>query len=793
MNGISCFGNFSMGELGSVKNLNLNADKFLSSFSFPKLGADKCVIPGFVPPNLPTLAIPPFPIFGGIPAFDLFCGLPPFPGIPALSLPAIGIPLPPIPFIPPIPLPIPGFSLPSLPSLPSFDLGSLNFLCGLIKIKLPILDPFAELNSLIAKVNAFINSLNSFLNFCKSNAETINATQTPPPIAASMAPLTPLKDKEPASKKSSGGISIPNVTNKGQAAVGKTKAKQKSPKVNLANISSISTEPASNLALYLANLGVFPPEAFFVNKVASLLAPYGTAGDLTEGQINSILEENNIPSTEDYVGFKSIDLDALLPSNLNDFLNQLIALGHLCDNASVKTAAFNVLSKMDLTLTSGVELAIILNSNGIPYGPVCTNLLRITADDIARAFYLQSTVLPFSAEGVINTLKKVGVVEDTKTNLQKALSSLEVLPNIITPSSLELALSEVNPGPSAGSLKAMCIARTEGISPVTLIEIESARSEALLQSVSTFQNSTFIKVLQGTSLQEFNQLLNQFDIPFPSSIYEIIPLLAVAFDVDDYALIELFANFKTNSIIENINELYNFLIFVAQSVSSQQSALSAIKSCKDLKEGDFSFSQYSNSILVVLNKYSIQLPSTDAINKQIANALKIEYNYDYFFVMNILQNITIQTVDQLAFLLLASGIVVSSSNKQALAQIEKLLATDSQVLQNPINVEISSPTRLVGDIDSSSIKITITTSKTEFGSIKTIKRVVLDSGSSASGSTVFVIVNDYSQIIEIVIVKVDGFDPSQESIVSIDVEAYFSTVASTTPQRIPNYLILIKV
>jgi len=813
MNGISCFGNFSMGELGSLKNLNLNANKFLSSFSFPKLGADRCTIPGFTPPNLPSIAIPPFPIFGGIPAFDLFCGLPPFPGIPALSLPAIGIPLPPIPFLPPIPLPIIGFSLPKLPTLPKFDLGSLNFLCGLIKIKLPILDPFAQLNSLIGRLNAFIDALSKFLNFCKANAETINTTQSPPVVEASLAPAAPLKDPEPKSQKTSGGISVPNLTNSGQKTVAKTKTKQKSPKVKLKDITAISTELASNLALYLANLGVFPPEASLINKVAGLFAPYGTIGELTEEEITKILEENNIPSNEDYIGFKSIDLEDSLATingtssstntngstsgptsaNLNELLNNLTKKGLLGDNTSIKSAAYQALSGIDLNSTSGIELAIALNSNGIPYGSVPTNLYRITAEDIARAFYLQATVLPLSAKGITNTLKKVGVIEDTKTNLEKSLASLLVLPAIITPASLEKALFDVNAGPSAGSLKAMCIARTEGINPQSLVEIELARADTLLQSVSTFQNTTFLKVLQGTSLQKFTQLMSQFDIPFPSSLYEIIPLLAIAFDVDDYVLIELFANFKTNSIIENIGQLFNFLAFVVESISSQQAALSAIKNCKEVKEDGFSFRQFSNSIQVTLSKYSIKLPSSEEINKQIANALRIEYSYDYFNVLKILQDTIILSIDQLAFLLLASGIVISTSNKQLQLKIEKFISTDSQVLQNPISITLSSPTKLVGDIDALSITITLTTSKSEFGSIKEIKRVVLQDGLSYSGSTVFVTVNDYSQTIEIVIIKVDGFDISQESITKIEVEAYYKTLMSTSAQLIPNYLISIKV
>jgi hypothetical protein len=90
------------------------------------------------------------------------------------------VPLPSIPYLPPLSLPIPGIVIPTLPTLPKFDLGSLEFLCGLIRIDLPVLDPFAGLNDLVNKLNASISALNQFLNFCNENANVINATEIPP-------------------------------------------------------------------------------------------------------------------------------------------------------------------------------------------------------------------------------------------------------------------------------------------------------------------------------------------------------------------------------------------------------------------------------------------------------------------------------------------------------------------------------------------------------------------------------------------------------------------------------------
>ena len=790
MNGLSCFGNFSMGELGNIKNLSLNNPK-LGLFKFEIIDAGKCVIPGFNPPQLPNFSIPPIPLFGGIPSFSLFCLLPPFPGIPGLSLPGISIPIPPIPFLPPIPLPIPGFSIPFLPLLPFFDLGSLSFLCGLLNIDLPVLDPFAGLNKLLTNLNGLIGSLNDFLNFCKENAEAINATETPPEVSESIAPSSPPSASKTSPSKNTSGFNVPSISEGDPKSSTKTQNSQKSPTVTFSNIKASPAEPATNMALYLANENIIPPEPSIINKAAALLAPLGTIGDLTEAGVQKIFEENNIPSGDGFIGFKTLDMDKCLEESttLKEFVDCLIADGLLCNITSIISAVYRALAPLNIPNVSGTEVALVLNGQGIPYGADCLNLKRITADDVARAFFIRNTTSPLTAKKINNILVTVGVVEGTGANISKSLEALTSFTELYTPTIIENLLRNIVPGPSAGSLKAMCIAASRGINSTTLLDIESARSEALLQSTTQFKGSSFVSILSKVTLQEFKKIFNDIPFPFPLSVFDIIPFLAIRFEVDDAALSELFSNFKVPSSFSDIQSLYNFISFVAQTILSQQSALAAIQNCTSVQEGDFSFAQLQTSIDTTLRKYSITLPSDEKKNKTIANALQLENNFDYSDTTSVLGVLAIQNTEELAFLLLATGIVKGAS--QSSTSLELLLG-NSGALSTPIKIRIQSPTRSVDDIDRESINVTVKTLKSASSGIIKVTYVVIQDGNSTN-STVAVRANDLSQVLEITILRIGGFNEAVEAFDNIEVSATFSTTLSSHSSPIPDNLISIKI
>lgn len=792
----SCFGNFSMGELGNTKNLTLNNLKSLGPVKFQKIDGGKCAIPGFAPPQLPNFVIPPLPLFGGIPPFPLLCFLPPFPGIPALSLPAISIPLPPIPFLPPIPLPIPGFALPFLPLLPSFDLGSLDFLCGLININLPVLDPFASLNKLLTKLNGLIAALNDFLNFCKQNAETINATQTPPDTPPSIA--APLVSSTPSIVSKSKGISTPNVTDGESVVQTNSKDAQATPKISFSNIKSFPTDPAVDMAIYLANEGIIPPEPSIINQVATLLAPFGTIGNLTEQGVQQVLQDNNIPSATGFIGFQTLDVESCLElatdaqGNINckKFLDCLISRGLLSNNANVKSKAFSVVCK--ILPASGLEVAIALNSQGVPFGNPATNLNRITAEDISRAFFIRRTTSPLTAKKITDVLVATGILSTADQNVQQAQIDLSPLPIPLIPTTIAAALSNVNPGPSSGSLKAVCIAATRGVLPQTLLDIDKARSDALLQSVTRVSKTSFVQVLSKITLVEFRSYFSDIPFPFPFSIYDIVPILAVKFNIDDAALTDLLANFKIPSIFEDIESLFSFVSFVAQTSSSQQQALNAITSCNTIKEGDFDFNQFVSAVSFSLRKYSIVLPSSTAINMNIANALQTENNFDYVNTLAVLGDQKMTTSEELTFLLLATGIIFDSLGGAKSNISSSILGLGTTgALTNPIRIDIRSPTRIANDIIQSSVNVTLSIKKIGSSGIVSSLNIIIQNGVTSSGTTAIINLNDFSQVLEIIVTRISGFDESQDAIEKVLVQASYSTALSTTPLSIPQSLIQI--
>jgi hypothetical protein len=806
MIGLSCLGNFSMGELGNAQNLTINNLKAIFPLKFQKIDAGKfpCIIPGFAPPQLPNFVIPSFPLFGGIPPFPLFCFLPPFPGIPALSLPAIGIPLPPLPFLPPIPLPIPGFALPLLPLLPAFDLGSLNFLCGLIKFNLPILDPFAFLNKLINALNGLISALNDWLKFCKKNAEAINATQVPPENDPS------ISDQEvfdlPSSAVSDQGISVPNVINSEPLALTNANLSQPTAQINLDAINYNPNDPASDLALLLANDGQIPPDPSIINQVANILAPIGLAGDATQDLVQELMDSNNIPSAEGFIGFMPIAMDECLAQakSIQDFINCLIGKKMIIDNANIKKQVYDVMTKVvgaerygtgidqgeSLEEISGLETAIALNSAGVPFGDPGRNLLRITRDDIARAFFITQTSSPLTAEKIVSVLTKTGVIDTNGNNVTLARDLLVDLPDPLTPSSLEVILAPVTPGPAIRSLKAMCIAATQGITASSLVEINLARQQALLQSVKQFEGTTFVQKLANTTFAQFQRIFSDLPFTFPMSVYDLIPILAIEFEIDDRAWVELFASFVLPNQFLNINDLFVFLNTIAQAVSSKQSAIKAIQNCISVRQGDFIFDRFVNIIELTLNKYNIALPSNAIVNQQIANALKINNNFSYTDTIKVLGDQVFETSEELAFLLLATGLLVGSLRQNTTSTLDAVSFTDT--LANPIKIALRSPSKIVGDILSTSIQITIYTRQSGSSGIVSKIRKVVEDGIATSGSAITVTTNDFTQVLEITILRIGGFLEGFEAIDNIEVMADYATTFSLEPRKIPSTLINIK-
>lgn len=805
MSGLSCFGNFSMGELAQLPSLSFNLPGLLDGLE-DGLIKENCAIPGFKPPTLPNFALPPIPLFPGIPAFPLFCLLPPFPGLPALSLPGISIPIPPIPFVPPIPLPIPGFALPFLPTLPSFDLGSFSFLCGLLNIDLPVIDPFAFLNDLINKLNALIAAFNDFLNFCKDNAEAINATEVPPELPPSVAapaigssPTSPTASNQlgrSGGSSNQGGVNVPTPL-RGEAQQQTQDApQQEGAVVDLSQIVVDPTQPAGDLALLLADNGQIPAEAALVNKAANLLAPLGNMADVTQEQIQTLFDANDITSAEGFVGFKSDDFIPLA-ATIQEVLDNLTAAGRLSSNKNAQTAALEVLKNIDLAVVAPVEVAIALNKSGVPVGNPPTTLARITQDDIIRAHFLRNTTAPLTGRKIVNILVLTGIVEQIEGNVINAIDLLEELPSPLTPATLEAALDGITPGPARGSLKASCIASTKGIDTATRVEIDEARSQTLLQSAGGFSETTFVRVLSNITLVSFRRIFRGTNLQFPVSLFDLIPFLAIEFEVDDFVLSELFSLFNVTGNFDDLDSLFAALQFIAQSVSSQQSASLAIRNCLSTKEGDFSFDKTVAAINLTLQKFGITFPTDAAINVQIANALKLDQSFSFLKVEEALGETVLTDAEELTFLLLATGLVQEAASNRSDDDSSNALAALSGDLSllagtglaNPIVITIKSPTNVAEDIVVDSLNISLKTKKISSAGIVSVEHAIITDGVVSSGTTIVLDVDDLNGKIEITVYRIGGFIETLEAIEEIVVAAGFISTFNTTEQAIPQNLI----
>jgi len=811
---LSCFGNASIGELANARLLTLNNISGLTPFrGGTMIDGGPCVIPGFLPANLPNFILPPIPLFPGIPPFPFFCFIPPFPGIPALSLPAISISIPPIPFLPPIPLPIPGFSLPLLPSLPLFNLGSLNFICGLLNIELPVLDPFAFLRGAFGQLNALITSFNDFLKFCEENQEAIANTQVPPfnfPSIPEPALIVPnpnqLSIDQPLSSVADrlGGLNVNEPIETGDpfnTIAAPPSLSQTTPSLSAFNsawnsITISDTDTAEQWAYYLASKGLIPPEPTVIGKLAGLLNPNLLATEITPEDLFSLIVENNIPSLEGFIGFTVLDLEDLLTRarNCRDLANLMVEACLILDDSTIKQMVCDALRGIDFNRTSALTIASILNAYGVPYGCIQGNSLsRIKPEDIARAFYVKSITLPFTPQKILRNLLSTGVVSNLGTNSAQALAQLTPLPEILTPKTLSDALLNILPGPGIDSLKAACIASIRGTSsPRAILEMDKARADALLQSVRRLSRTTLVETLINTTFEQFRRKVIDVGVPivFPLSVFELIPILSVAFDEDDQVWQELLAPFDIPTLFYNFKELYNFINIISVISSSEREAQQAITTCSSIKENDFSFNRLTSSINSALNRFNIQLPSSLIINRNIANALQIELGYNTINTLNVLGSETMSTIEELGFYLLATGALSAGNNIIDIIE-DRILRLDIQPGVS-IKVNISSPTNVVSDISQDSLNIIINTKTFTSAGIIEKKHVVIENGSPTSGSTVLFQLNDITQTFEIGILRINGFIPGLEVITSIDVRAEFSTVVRSQLEQIPQYLINIK-
>lgn len=827
---LSCFGNSSMGELGDIKNLTLNNLKSSFPLKFEKIAADKCSIPGFAPPSLPNFAIPPIPLLDGIPPFNLFCLLPPFPGIPPLSLPMITISIPPLPFLNPIPIPIPGFALPSLPLLPIFDLGSLDFLCGLIKIDLPVFDPFADLNKLLSKLNAMIDAFNEFLNFCKENAEVISATEVPPPATNSTAdkPIysspSQISIPTPNTPSAPSGLKVPqpkqgqalalsslvknntgteattsdgNVVGGGAGGNAATGAQDKGLEINLEDGLKFSCdENPANLALYLANAGQIPAEPAIINEAAKAILELNTSiCDITNQQLVSVFKKRRIPSPKNFTGFKSSDFTNT--NSAKQVTDDLVNNKKLSTN--LKQSAYDAIKNLPFPQVSNFDLALTLNAKGIPYGIPPTNLQIIKPEDVARAFYIRHTTTPFNNTKIVSVLSATGVVDTSGDNILLALEALDPLPTPLDPYTIATALRNVIVGPAAPSLKAMCIASSRGINTKTSPSIIKARENTLLESVQLLGSSSFTKYFSNSNFKDFKRIFKEFDIDFPLSLYEIIPLLAIYFEVDDRALEELFANFDIARMFDSLNELYDFLIFVAQTTSSETTAAQAIINCDQANQKDFIFPNLVNSIEVAFKKYGIFTPFNNSQNNSIANILALEIGTNYVETLKVLELQPFSTINELSFNILASGLYIDAlrryqeyknKNQQALETNNFTTISDlAGSLKNPIVISIKSPTGIIRDILISSINVQIVSMQNFISEINYKTRDLIEAGIPTSGVAIDIVIDDILEIIRITISRIADFNSAIEAIQSINIQADYMTIVSTTSHKIPQHLI----
>lgn len=563
------------------------------------------------------------------------------------------------------------------------------------------------------------------------------------------------------------------------------------------NIATTSDESVEQYAFYLANEGLLPADPTIINQVATLFASAigGLAVDATPEQLYQVLVDENVPSAEGFIGFVGPTLEPLLEStsSVADFTNLLIANGLLSENKKVVSKVYEVLKDSDIGSpdVSGLEIAILLNSSGIPFGTAGKSVSQVSDVDVSRAFFIRSTTTPFTPEKIVKVLTFTGVLRNVGKNIDNAVAQLTPLPVSLTPTTISIALAGIIPGPGIDSLKAACIASTKGTTSVKAIaEIEEARRNALLRGLSGLTRTPFVQALAALTPTQFRHRLesaSNISLSFPLSIWELIPLLSAEFDVDDLAVSELLNNFIVPSIFFNFDDLFGFLNSAARSVSSSSAAQSTLDFCKRLDESGFNYSKLVQTITNTLQKYSITLPTTAVTNKNIANALAQEFRYNYLRMLNVLGTTQFQSYDEITFALLATGALVVDAN---IANALEQQGISPQVEgSGTVGVSVRSPTGLISDIQQDSINIEIVTKKYSTSGVIITRYQVVQNGLATLGSTVVLQVDDISQTLKISIVRINGFVPTFEAVESVDVQIKFATVINATLILIPsNYI-----
>lgn len=768
---LSCFGNATLGELSDIAILNFNVLKNLDLR--PKLvDGGPCSIPGLQLPNLPNFAIPSIAIPIGLPPFPTFCLLPPFPGLPSLSLPGITIPIPPLPFLPPIPLPF-FFSLPTLPTLPSFDLGSLSFLCGLINIDLPILDPFASLNDAIGNLNNQIGALNKFLNICAKNQELQYSTEVPyenfPTLPNGSLTIADLETLLPETQQTGLKLPQPVLETKIASANRPQRKGEVATKSEITRaLQKITIDPEQGLeqlAIALANEGVIVAEPSIITTLEKLLAKLDTP---SADKIYDIITDNQIVSPDGFIGFKIQEIEKSLSNsnNSNSFLNDLINNGLL--KKEFKDSADQALRGLKFGKTSALSYAIRLNSMSIPYKNG-KSLQRLTESDIIRSLYFNPITLPLSGEKYISSFIATKTIDPLRSNRIRAVDKLLKLPEILKPSEFVQELKEITVGIAASSQKAQQQALVFG---VTNKEIDQVRQAENLRSFNNLEDKRLVRILAQTSLPEFQRKMEDLDIPliFPASILEMIPLLSIAFEYDDQHWYDLLSFFNIPVLFYSLSDLAIFLKQESTGLLSEQG-----QSTFDQTDKYQEYLKLVETITNISTKTKITFPTDITSNKKLASAISLELRLDLETVANSFSSYIFNESEEVAFYLWSLGIMKSRQTSYSL-DISKIM-----------EIVITPPTGIVSDLKLESIQLSLETNLvTGAGVIEKTILIIVD-GKQQRGTSVIYSDNQYS--LSIIIGQVDDLIRGFQAIQNIDFQISYQTVVSSQLEQVPNYLV----
>ena len=196
------------------------------------------------------------------------------------------------------------------------------------------------------------------------------------------------------------------------------------------------------------------------------------------------------------------------------------------------------------------------------------------------------------------------------------------------------------------------------------------------------------------------------NIPYeaPYSIYSLIPIISIQFDLDDKVIYELLANMVVPSSFDSIESVYQYLTSLAKITRTTEAALGALDSCKALSNGDFSFNSYVEQVETTLIKYGVTLE--DGADKNAAAALSTELKLDYSEVLAVVNSAKITTAESLAFYCLAIGLFTSVTRTADTGSVSSSISTS---LSNPIKTFLLAPSGSASHILPLETNITITT------------------------------------------------------------------------------------